>query len=94
MDKLDLIYDLVNKVLADGDAVLKELSEEKPDIELGELSFYDVSLDDDGIPYSAGNTSDVYDDGYSNGVTQGNYDLASKILRILLGKEMLNDRNN
>jgi hypothetical protein len=27
MDKLDLIYDLVNKVIADGDAVLKRLEE-------------------------------------------------------------------
>lgn len=87
MDKLDNIYDLVNKVLADGDAILKGLSEEKPDIELGELSFYDVSLDDDGVPYSEGNYSDVYDDAYNNGITQGEYDLASKILRILLGEE-------
>lgn len=85
MDKLDLIYDLVNKVLADGDAILKGLSEERPDIELGELSFYDVSLDKDGIPYSEGNTSDVYDDAYNNGISQGEYDLASKILRILHG---------
>ena len=86
MDKLDLIYNLVTKVLADGDAVLKGLSEEKPHAEIDELSFYDVSLDDDGMPYSHGNSSDVYDDGYGNGVTQGEYDIASKILRILHGE--------
>ena len=86
MDKLELIYNLVTKVLADGDAVLKGLSEERPDVELGELSFYDVSLDKDGVPYSDGNTSDVYDDAYNNGITQGEYDLASKILRILYGE--------
>jgi hypothetical protein len=84
MDKLELIYSLVTKVLADGDAVLKGLKEERPDEDT--VTFYDISLDAEGMPYSHGNSNDVYDDGYSNGVTQGEYDLASKILLILHGE--------
>jgi hypothetical protein len=84
MDKLDLIYDLVNKVIADGDAVLKGLEEDRPDED--SLTFYEVSLDRDGMPYSHGNSNDVYDDGYHNGTQNGEYELADKIYRILHGE--------
>lgn len=84
MDKLDLIYNLVNKVLADGDAVLERLRAEKPHEDM--VTFYDVSIDRDGMPYSHGNSNDVYDDGYHNGTQNGEYELAEKILRILLGE--------
>jgi len=84
MDKLDLIYDLVNKVIADGDAVLKGLEEDRPDED--SLTFYEVSLDRDGMPYSHGNSNDVYDDGYHNGTQNGEYELAEKIYRILHGE--------
>lgn len=84
MDKLDLIYDLVNKVIADGDSVLKGLEEERPDED--SLTFYEVSLDRDGMPYSHGNSNDVYDDGYQNGTQNGEYELAKKIYRILHGE--------
>ncbi len=84
MDKLDLIYDLVNKVIADGDAVLKRLEEKRPDED--SLTFYEVSLDSDGMPYSHGNSNDVYDDGYHNGTQNGEYELANKIYRILHGE--------
>ena len=84
MDKLDLIYDLVNKVIADGNAVLKGLKEDRPDEDF--LTFYDVSMDKDGMPYSHGNSNDVYDDGYHNGTQNGEYELAEKIYRILHGE--------
>jgi hypothetical protein len=84
MDKLDLIYDLVNKVLSDSNAVLKGLKEDRPYED--SLTFYEVSLDRDGMPYSHGNSNDVYDDGYHNGTQNGEYELAEKILRILNGE--------
>jgi hypothetical protein len=84
MDKLDLIYDLVNKVLADGNAVLKGLKEDRPNED--SLTFYEASINSDGVPYSSGNSNDVYDDGYHNGTTSGEYELAKKILRILYGE--------
>jgi hypothetical protein len=84
MDKLDLIYDLVNKVIADGNSVLKGLKEDRPDED--SLTFYEVSIDSDGVPYSSGNSNDVYDDGYNNGTQNGEYDLAKKIYRILHGE--------
>lgn len=85
MDKLDLIYDLVNKVLAKGDAELAELREERLNEDV--LTFYEIGVDEDGVPYSDGNVNDVYDDGYNNGITCGEYEFAEKILRILLGEE-------
>jgi hypothetical protein len=84
MDKLELIYNLVTKVLADGDAVLKGLKEERPDEDM--MTFYDVSIDRDGMPYSHGNSNDVYNNGYHNGTQNGEYELAEKILRILYGE--------
>lgn len=84
MDKLELIYNLVTKVLADGDTVLKRLKEKLPDEDM--VTFYDVSIDRDGMPYSHGNSNDVYDNGYRNGTRNGEYELAEKILRILLGE--------
>jgi TolA-binding protein len=74
----------VNKVIADGDAVLKRLKEVKPTEDV--QTFYDISIDEDGVPYSSGNVNDVYDDAYNNGTQNGEYDLAKKIYRILHGE--------
>jgi len=86
MDKLDFIYDLVNKVLANGNAALSELKEERPEGE--DVTFYDMGLDSDGMPFSFGNADDVYSDGFQYGSQAGEYELASKILRILHGEEV------
>lgn len=43
-------------------------------------SFYDVSIDEDGVPYNMGNYNDVYDDGYSNGEQQGRLDALKIVL--------------
>lgn len=86
MDKLDFIYNLVNKVLANGNAALSELKEERPEGE--DVTFYDMGLDRDGAPSSFGNADDVYSDGFQYGSQSGEYDLAQKILRILHGEEV------
>lgn len=86
MDKLDFIYNLVNKVLANGNAALAELKETRP--EDTEATFYNMGLDNDGMPYSFGNADDVYSDGFQYGSREGEYELAKKILRILHGEEV------
>lgn len=83
MDKLDLIYDLVQEIISKRDAMLKETREEN---ENEEVSFYDLGLDEDGCPYSFGNADDVYSDGFQYGEMAGEYYLAHKINDILHGK--------
>ena len=83
MDKLDLIYDLVQKIIRESEQTLEEYAEET---DRDEVSFYDLSLDSEGMPYSFGNADDVYSDGFENGCTSGAYDLAIQINDILQGK--------
>lgn len=46
-------------------------------------SFYELGLDRDGMPYSHGNSDDVYSDGFSNGELDGKYYLAKEILEMM-----------
>ena len=49
-------------------------------------SFYHMSLDDDGMPYSFGNADDVYSDGFDNGCSEGSYSLARELLAMMNDK--------
>lgn len=46
-------------------------------------NFYELSLDAYGCPYSFGNADDVYNDGFENGVKNGEFNLAKELLKML-----------
>ena len=74
--------ELLEKIVADYEARMKEFAEER-EVELSEASAYNWSLDEDGVPYSHGNSDDVYSDGFTNGHSDGQYDLAVELLAVI-----------
>ena len=52
-------------------------------------SFYEFSLDEDGVPYSEGNYNDCYADGYENGCRRGELEALRDILqKITMGVDV------
>lgn len=70
----DKLEKLVNRIIKRAENRLIEQEKE---------TIFDLGLDEYGVPFSNGNSDDVYSDGYENGMLQGEYDTARKIKKIL-----------
>lgn len=63
--------------------ILASLERLERDDETPLEDFYEIGLDEDGVPYSYGNADDVYSDGYNAGVVAGEYELAIRIQQMI-----------
>jgi hypothetical protein len=71
--------------IADIEEQLARHKEKNPHVN----SFYGISIDEDGIPYSHGNYDDCYSDGFENGCRQGELAALRDILeKITLGPQV------
>lgn len=46
-------------------------------------SFYEIGLDEYGMPHSHGNSDDVYSDGFSNGVDEGEENAFTEVMKFM-----------
>ncbi len=72
----------LENLIKDHRSKLKEVLAEKQE-ENSDASFYDLYLDEDGIPYSFGNADDVYSDGFNAGTYQGMNDMLDIVEELL-----------
>lgn len=49
-----------------------------------EVSFYDLGLDSEGMPYAHGNSDDVYSSGFDNGSLDGKDDAYHEVLSFII----------
>lgn len=68
-DKLEILNEFLN-------VLIKDLENVGP-------NFYDLGLDEFGMPNSYGNADDIYSDAYSNGMLEGQYVLAKQLLQLI-----------
>jgi len=60
---------------------LEETKKERDRIDDDSFGFYECGVDGDGIPYSHGNSNDVYDDGFMWGSKVGEEDALLEVLK-------------
>ena len=74
MSTLSVVKAVLTEVIAGNENILKENDKE---------SFYDLFRDEDGVPYSYGNSDDVFSDGFLAGEYCAQSELAKRILQLI-----------